>query len=300
MTDLILKYSSRPHLRIKKVNKESFPEILLPYFRKSCDGQHLVVTNYFFNENKKIHDVCRYDLRYCHDNWMLFEPNQNKLATLNPWLDELNKNDCLIDKDREANNILVILESPHKDEYCNKCFSPLAPANGVTGINFLAYFASPGVNLILSSLIKLGLSLDESKTYKICFVNPVQFQASLHFIIQAKLDSLSAEIVNLGKGKKSQKKKIQAAITKIKNAKKTIKEEIWKQLFDRCKNDFIRRVHSYSPDIVINACTEKLSDIVKLEIDDPKNNISCRGKFTTFHPSSWPLHLTNNNICSNW
>jgi hypothetical protein len=63
MTDLILKYSSPPHLRIKNIEIEKFPEILTPYFRKSRDNKHLILTSCFF---RKIPDVYRYDLRYCH------------------------------------------------------------------------------------------------------------------------------------------------------------------------------------------------------------------------------------------
>jgi hypothetical protein len=222
----------------------------------------------------------------------------NKLASLNTLKEKPSKHDYPIQKNETANNILIILESPHKDEYCEKCFTPLAPANGDTGINFLAYFANPCIHVVLDKLINdFGLILDDSKIYRICFVNPVPFQASLHLIFEQILNNFLKKKEGLTK---EDIKNINKEIKLIKEYKKSFKNKVWRELFKRCKKYFIRRVRSYYPYIIINACTDELKKDVKLEIEDIKNKIICQNKFNTYHPSSWSEYLTDEKICSKW
>lgn len=67
--------------------------------------------------------------------------------------------------------IVIILESPHKDEY-NSSSQPIGPANGKTGKNFERIFAT----LIKGSIIYPAIS---KSSHDVVFINAVQYQCSL-------------------------------------------------------------------------------------------------------------------------
>lgn len=151
MTDLILEYGINSFLApIALKTPEEFNLFSLAskslYFdrlpKPSSDptdnSEFLIIKSAFFDESKKVPDVYRYDLIFIH-KWTLVYPETRTPACCCDCSDcrqkypdkEINPN---------KNNIFVILESPHKDEYCKNFFKPLVPANGVTGSNFCDYF----------------------------------------------------------------------------------------------------------------------------------------------------------------
>ncbi|WII93298.1 hypothetical protein QEO94_00080 [Kingella negevensis] len=67
----------------------------------------------------------------------------------------------------DSYKIIVILESPHKDEYKDDRNKP-TPAKGKTGKNIRKYLAD-----IISKL-----DSDKSKNYPIFLINPIQYQCS--------------------------------------------------------------------------------------------------------------------------
>lgn len=125
--------------------------------------------------------------------------------------------------------IIVVLESPHVDEYevkpckkddgrkcsCRDYVRP-APARGLTGRNIKHYL--PRI-----------FDCDEFKTYKIALINPIQYQCSL------------------GDLKSGLKDEIFARLLKMPHYKKCFRE---------------RFAHVYNPgkDIVVNCCTDKLKN----------------------------------------
>lgn len=236
---------------------------LTHYFEKKSNGD-FIVKKPFFYKSKKVSDVYRYDLRYIKKQWTLVFPN-----TRTPGCSCCHKQRD-ISVDPTKNNILVILESPHKDEYCEKYLKPLAPANGQTGENFYHYFTKHVLNnnnLLISKLKK-------RTTYSICFVNPVPFQTSLHFI--------------------------------HKNMPTTLRDKVWAELFPDCRLDFLKRMKFYSKSnavIILNSCTESLKCYVKITIDSAitKKIINCTDKFKTPHPSSghWANHKCKT-LCTAW
>lgn len=211
------------------------------YFEKNT----LTVKQTFFADNRKVSDVHRYNLVYNADKWILTKPCGNPIDAKN-----VSECDRPITNTEEANNILVILESPHKDEY-DENFKPIAPANGATGKNFSKYFISQ----VLPILSSLGLTLCNKKTYSICFVNPVPFQASLYEIITEESNS-------------------------------NLTEKIWRKLFDKCENDFKTRVQRYCPIVIINSCTTGVNARVKGCIKKVNFTTVVQGYGTT-HPSAW-------------
>ena len=131
-----------------------------------------------------------------------------------------------IPKVKNIPKIIVVLESPHVDEYevkpckkdegrncpCRDYVRP-APARGLTGRNIKHY---------LSRIF----DCDEFKTYKIALINPIQYQCSL------------------GDLKSGLKDEIFARLIKMPHYKKCFRE---------------RFAHVYNPgkDIVVNCCTDK-------------------------------------------
>ncbi len=76
---------------------------------------------------------------------------------------------------------------------------------------------------------------------------------------------------------------------------KNIKKEVWNALYPECKDDFIERIKSYKPAIILNACTkdkprgsDTLKDQVKKTIDQAfSGSTNSPQKFSVSHPASW-------------
>ena len=158
MTDLILEYSINSFLppisltpnevnlfssATKSLYFEKLPKPSTQYDNPSYD--FLIINNAFFDASKKVPDVYRYDLVNINGDWKLVYPN-----TLIPAQPSCYHHDVAIDPNK--NNILVILESPHKDEYCKDCFKPLAPAMGTTGRNFCNYFTKNVLTCLITKV----------------------------------------------------------------------------------------------------------------------------------------------------
>lgn len=248
--------------------------VLQNYFSKNSNNS-FTVKDAFFHPNKEVPDVYIYDLRRYRGEWRLFSPNSSHRNTAP--LKECTKINCSSEcspspkKIAKAKNILVILESPHDEEYDNN-FNPLQPANSSkgTGSNFFNNFTKHILPILCNSL---KIKLYQKKVYRICFVEPVPYQSSLHFIHKQDLNSNKNKSFN-----------------KLRN-------EVWKSLFVFCKDDFIKRIESYEPFIIINACTgEKNTDSLRKEVkeaideivkNNPKSKIARAYKFRTNHPCAW-------------
>jgi hypothetical protein len=113
-----------------------------PYSIQNTNGSFTIKKEFFY-PNKRVPDVYRYDLKFDFNicEWRLFEANKTgALVLANLWEKKNSTNNDYqkISNKREDNNILIILESPHDDEYEYPDFVPLQPANGKTGESFSA------------------------------------------------------------------------------------------------------------------------------------------------------------------
>jgi hypothetical protein len=288
MTDLILEFNNL-YLTIPLDEQDQKKKSEEKLFKNISDSEFferqtnkLIIKRAFFDNIKRVPDVHRYDLVHINRAWKLIYPN----STSQDCCCCCEHKDTVIDPNK--NNILVILESPHKDEYCSCCFKPLAPANGETGTNFCNYFTSHVLNQVMKTPIyPLEPALQENEEYSICFVNPVPFQTSLHFIRGGYLK---------------------------KDEEKALKEKVWKALFNKtpCKTDFIDRMAFYSknkPVIILNSCTgnSTVSGTLKHTLKGAINTavlsqkINCTDKFNTYHPSAWfDNNLIHPNLCTQW
>lgn len=124
------------------------------------------------NNNKitkfpKVDDVWRYKIRKSGSCLTKIDSKtkDNKFVDLNP-------------TKAKNNNIVLLLESPHKEEFTNK-FKPIAPAQGKTGKNI--------DNNIVEVLYYIDCKLklfQQNEIYNVIIANPVQYQASLIYYLK--------------------------------------------------------------------------------------------------------------------
>ena len=141
------------------------------------------------------------------------------------------------DDEPGTNGLVLLLESPHKDEYYRDIDNPRAPAMGRTGKNICDY---------LCEVIQQIEKIEERQILEcgddVIIANPIQFQTSLSAIHGRSLS---------GEGSSPWKR--------LRNAVWTT---LWAQKYIR--QEFLSRLCQYSPKIVINACTNFSASVYSL------------------------------------
>lgn len=234
-------FDSNSSLSLSKVVFDSFT--VLNFIEKS--DTEIILKKDFFSEDYKVPNVCRYRLVKTDGEYNLL-PNEAKKIYSSAF------NDIKIDGEFLEENklpvIILILESPHKDEYdYTPNLTPKAPAQGVTGTQICEKFEK----IINNHLDELELKDTE---YRILIINPIPYQTSLYYCHQKGL---------------------------IKN----IRDFVWETLWENggYKSDFINILTNIEPDVVINACTKDF----KNNIDEILVGIQIGKKCQVNHPSSW-------------
>ena len=194
----------------------------------------------FFSIEKQVNDTWRYILIHKNGCWILYNTEEKCLKEY-----DFGKYDK--DIDTNGNNIIVLLESPHKDEY-DEDFIPIGPAIGMTGRNFYKYFC----DYVLVLLNKQGLMLNRKLKYNICFVNPIQYQTSLIYLLRSK------------------------------RINKEIRNNVWIEIFKIRESEIRDRLNRYNPTYVINGCTSLLKGYI-----NKAGLLKDYDVYGTTHPSSW-------------
>lgn len=177
------------------------------------------------------------------------------------WAQKVIERKFLIDKnvnippsDKHIEKVLLILESPHKDEFGDG-FKPIAPAQGSTGTNI-----KNKIKCLLQQIEKcqnIGCNEKENlqNDYLITIYNPVPYQTSLNYILNAK------------------------------EINKHVKEMVWRYAWfnKRCMLDFTGYLITQEYDIVINACTEDLQPYVSCAIHNAEK---IKTEYSVYHPSA--------------
>lgn len=223
--------------------EENYFQSTSSFLSQNADGE-LMVKSGFFASSRKVGDVHRYSLQFVSGRWSLAKPNGEVLTKFAG-----KQHDQPVSG--RANQLVLLLESPHKDEYDSK-HQALGPALGASGRNIFTYFTSHVVPI----LENFGLNIDKKKEYSFCIVNPVQYQASLVDIHKEGLI-------------------------------KGIRDKVWMALWPECKADFIKRLKSYTPDIILNGCTSE----VKGELKGAIATVQGAQCFDVTHPSAWQSAL---------
>ena len=233
--------------------------------------------NIFININL-VPDVIRYDF-ICHKSktkiaWQLKQINSKnwKLISESKFHDFNYPQKTIKEK-----AIVLIIESPHNDEYqyldinkdeiaiCNstkdkfekikniKYINPIASAQGTTGNNIEKWLINILSNLNFEGICK----------YKIIISNPIQFQTSLHFLHGQSLSNNQTY--------------------------SDLRDEVWTKLWSipKYQTNFKKRLFNYKPYIVINSCTKNLREVINVFL--LRNKTSFDRVYVTTHPSSWNI-----------
>ncbi len=142
----------------------------------------LVVLDSFFGEDKIVKDVCRYILEKKDCKWQIKAHNEN-----HPDFHSLNFNDQHLNYKDGIPCIILLLESPHKNEYTVNDFKPIAPAQKSTGTKIKNW---------LNEIIKINCQIFklEKNKYKVILLNPVPYQTSLHYLLTDQKNKLISTI----------------------------------------------------------------------------------------------------------
>ncbi|MGZ8189493.1 MAG: hypothetical protein ACXWTN_12105 [Methylosarcina sp.] len=235
---MILEFKQkRLHVKLNEQEEKLF-QVSSPYLVNE-DGE-LVVKDSFFSDERVVRDAHRYDLRFQDSKWHFTAPGGHGLS-------KFASNQFDKELESRPNQILLLLESPHKDEYSAQVAA--GPALGASGRNIFVYFPTH----VLPILMSLGLELDRDRDYSFCLVNPVQYQASLVDIHKESL---------------------------VKN----LRDKVWMVLWPECKKDFIDRLERYTASIIINGCTSTVK--IELRGLLSSLNPAAQ-RFEVTHPAAW-------------
>ena len=212
----LLEIPQLPGIVIDEIGRANDPHVQTP---DGPDGDVHVVD--FFGENNKVPDVSRY--RILEDGHCRCVRHNNRYRIRDgryivPHCD-VSRHELAQQLRQEVRNVVLLLESPHKDEYqAGNVDYPIAPANGMTGDN---------IDRCLGKLlagIEEGLIMPCSH---VVISNPIQFQTSLHAIHG---ESLSGNW-------------------------STLSDKVWKKLWceEDIQQDFRTRLAEYNPSVIINA-----------------------------------------------
>lgn len=156
-----------------------------------------------------------------------FIKNQGNLVVKNTFFDvsrQVNarilniENKNIKSLDTPVSKVVLILESPHKEEY-DENFNPIRIANGSTGVN------------IKNHMLRLLKMLDnKTRHFEVTILNPVPYQTSLNYFTKSK--------------------KINAM------TRNQFWFFCWWNM--QCREKFIKRIKKEKYDIIINACTKDL------------------------------------------
>ncbi len=177
----------------------------------------------------------------------------------------------------QLRNIVLLVESPHKDEYQFANINyPIAAANGQTGRNINKYLSEV---LLAIQRILTNAGLNEAEYIKrgshVIISNPIQFQTSLNAI---------------------HKKSLRSEWRKL-------KDNVWKALWNEGEGGeggeavpryiqlrFRVRLSTYRPSLIINACTGDLTDDDSLMAHVEtfvRNEFQHVRRIGIGHPSNW-------------
>jgi len=196
----------------------------------------------------------------------------------------------LNDLNLKNKSIVIILESPHKDEFCycchvnkeNECcvaeMYPIRPANGKTGKKLDKYLEG------ILRQYKKELE-NKEKDFHVFIVNPIQYQTSLWALHQ---------------------KPIQDDYKKLRN-------EVWESLWNHAiednsdnkdnlnnyvfRNDFYYRLKKYDPAHIINCCTKPLNDLIdSFLLEFLKEEFKDVNLYKGYHPSAYSFNENNRKL----
>lgn len=261
---------------IRRIRESGSPNVV------PCVNGDVLVKD-FFEECNRVPDVSRYRIaegscvrhndRYSIRNDKYLIPHCDISRQL---LQDLLREQQILEQ--QIGNIVLILESPHKDEYQpGNINCPIAPANGDTGHNIDRYLAT-----VLSRIDEMneGQQLIAPSSH-VVISNPIQFQTSLHAIHGKSLE----------------------------DTWETLRNNVWWTLWNNSeghiKQCFRERLDTYNPSLIINACSGNFTPCryrtctrsQRPNLKDRKRNVT---KFVREALRNVPLYETYHPARDNW
>lgn len=189
--------------------------------------------------------------------------HRSPFVSMHPYVDRPVASDCALPL------LVIVLESPHRDEYGRSVKEPIAPARGKTGSRIHKYLCD-----VLNSCAQMTRLLFDRAPVRVAISNPIPFQTSAYAIDGGRLD-VSDRLRNF----------------------------IWKALWSmeddnesKCfQEKFVAKLYCYNPIAIINACTsggnpKRRSEITRV-IQAPTSFCGNRLRdiplYETDHPSIW-------------
>lgn len=222
-------------------------------------GNNIVISQ-MFGSNCVVQDVNRYaiDNAECPQRLQIKSHNiaafQPFVATY-PYVDRVPT-----PSSTEQFALVILLESPHRDEFGASVGSPIGPARGVTGEGIDRYLET-----VLRDDERCRCLIRRRRPDRVIITNPIPFQTSLYAIHRGRLDKW-----------------------------RTLRDKIWRELwkledsngccvFQRC---LLTKLQRYNPALIINACTggEKGLGLKVTKVLSQHYPDLCIKKN---HPSSW-------------
>ncbi|WP_029071110.1 hypothetical protein [Kandleria vitulina] len=187
--------------------------------------------------------------------------------------------DDLYKFNKNYNNIVIILESPHVDEFryiigCKDGFRIGMPCMGKTGENLKKYFIDE-LDKCLEEVFnndkfKDILKDDKNKKFNIIVMNAIQFQCSLGFKPSKEKNELCKKLF-----------------------KDEVNDKDDKSEKNIIKGNMIERLSEYKPKFILNCSTYIIRKKIEKIVIDYSENIDEDGKSRSIiyiegnHPSSW-------------
>ena len=231
------------------------------------NGNVVLVKN-FFEENKRIYDVSRYyiregicrvfhDGRYCICDDSYITPHCD-LSGQQIYHGDIHEQDLGQHLQEQPGSIVLLLESPHKEEYGENLTDRRAPAASRSG-------TGGNIDRCLDTVL-MHIQLETGLIAPRCHVvisNPVQFQTSLHAALRDE-----------------HRKKLN----------KKLRDNVWLTLWAEpyIQQCFRSRLGRYHPKMIINACTSNLKPCVTSCVEEWNHGRNpVVPLYEVPHPASW-------------
>lgn len=205
--------------------------------------------NLIYNSTDRVKDEAR--------GFLYFDSKNNKWVFCGIFQKKLSA----ISYIKKIENLVLLLESPHKDEY-DIYGNPLRPANGITGTNINNLFAKQinNNNLIINTL-------QNNIAYRVWIVNAIQYQTSgynqLHNI---RMYNQSWRIV-----------------------RNNVFKALWNnEAIFNLQADLVYRLNQIAPSIIINCVTGgKNKNGLRMLVENGLQNHNLISSALYYHPSYW-------------
>ncbi|EOU1912317.1 hypothetical protein GZ981_002218 [Clostridium perfringens] len=207
-----------------------------------------------FTDNLEVKDTYRYKISFKNNypEFVDIVPRKNE----EDFMVHSNYKEYPISYEKEIKSIVILLESPHKDEYLeeDKQLILKGPAQGKTGEGIKENI------LVLLNELQQNYDLDfKNGIYRFILINSITYQTSIY----------SLHKVGLSKNLKYQK----------------LRDGIWKKIWDdkESKELLEDRIEKSNPYLIINACTK----VGKEEISKLLSEKNYENVIQTNHPCTW-------------